>query len=60
MAGLTDAREHFEERAAIREFDGGAPRDEAEALAVGDVALRWGWEAAVQALRASDANEEKP
>lgn len=44
---MTDASEHFEERAAIREFDGGAPRDEAEALAVGDVAIEYGWPAAV-------------
>jgi hypothetical protein len=32
--------EFFEERAAVREFDGGYPRDEAERLARDDV-QRW-------------------
>jgi hypothetical protein len=35
-----DAREFFEERAGIREFDGGIPRKDAEAEAQQDV-LRW-------------------
>ena len=32
-----DQREHFNERAAIMEFDGGLPRREAEKLALQDV-----------------------
>ncbi len=32
-----DQREHFNERAAIMEFDGGLPRLEAEKLALQDV-----------------------
>lgn len=35
-----DAREFFEERAAIRQFEGGLSRQEAEAQAYEDV-LRW-------------------
>jgi hypothetical protein len=35
-----DARELFNERAGIREFDGGMPRQEAESEAQQDV-LRW-------------------
>jgi hypothetical protein len=35
-----DARELFEERAAIREYDGGLSRQDAEAKARADV-LRW-------------------
>ncbi|WP_027794284.1 hypothetical protein [Paraburkholderia acidipaludis] len=35
-----DAREWFVERAAIREFDGGLPRPEAERLALEDTE-RW-------------------
>jgi hypothetical protein len=35
-----DAREFFNERAGIREFDGGMPRQEAESEAQKDV-LRW-------------------
>lgn len=35
-----DAREFFEERAAIREYDGGMSRKDAEAEARDDV-LRW-------------------
>jgi hypothetical protein len=31
------AREVYEERAAIREYDGGLPRDEAERLAIDDM-----------------------
>jgi hypothetical protein len=34
-------REFFEERAAIREFDGGLPRAEAEAAALADVLGLW-------------------
>lgn len=44
---MTNEREFFEERAAIREYDGGLVRDEAEAMALGDVALRYGWPAVV-------------
>ena len=35
-----DLREFFEERAAIREFDGGLPRDHAECLALLDTLRR--------------------
>ena len=35
-----EQREYFEERAAIREFDGGIPRAEAERLAMQDLAVR--------------------
>jgi hypothetical protein len=35
-----NAREHFEERAAIREYEGGLSRREAESEARNDV-LRW-------------------
>ncbi len=35
-----DLREYFEERAAIREFDGGLPRDHAEAMALLDTLRR--------------------
>jgi hypothetical protein len=35
-----DLREYFEERAAIREFDGGLPRDHAECLALLDTLRR--------------------
>lgn len=34
----TSAREHYEERAAIREFYAGYPRGEAERLATAEVA----------------------
>ena len=34
-----DARERFEERAAIREFEGGFSREEAERLALKDCGL---------------------
>jgi hypothetical protein len=44
---MNDAAELWHERAAIREYDGGLPRDEAEALALGDVALQYGWPAVV-------------
>lgn len=40
-------RDFWHERSAIREFDGGAPREEAEALSLGEVAVRYGWPAAV-------------
>ena len=41
VAGLdVNARELFEERAGIREYDGGLPRGEAEYEARNDV-LRW-------------------
>ncbi len=33
------AREHFEERAAIREFDGGLSRSDAELAAMGETIL---------------------
>ena len=39
---ISDALEHFEERAAIAEWDGGLPREEAERLALAEVAARWG------------------
>ena len=39
---IADALEHFEERAAIAEWDGGLSREEAEALALQEVAARWG------------------
>lgn len=42
-----DALEHWAERAAIREVDGGASREEADAMALGDVAIKYGWPAAV-------------
>jgi len=35
-----DQREEFEERAAVREFDGGFPREHAECLALLDVYRR--------------------
>ena len=35
------ARELFEERAAIRQFEGGLPQDEAERLAIRDVRQIW-------------------
>jgi len=35
-----DLREYFEERAAIREFDGGLPRDHAECAALLDTLRR--------------------
>jgi len=35
-----DEREYFEERAAIREFDGGYPRSEAERLALDGILKR--------------------
>lgn len=41
------ATERFCERAAIREFDGGAQQDEAEVMAIGDVANEYGWPAVV-------------
>ena len=45
--GLDDALERFEERAAIREFDGGYSRADAERLAVADVleVSRRAWQA---------------
>ena len=39
---ISDALEHFEERAAIAEWDGGLLREEAERLALAEVAARWG------------------
>lgn len=51
---MTDAQEHYEERSAVREYDGGLTRHEAEALAVGDVALRYGWPAAVGLAQGED------
>ncbi len=44
---MTDALERFDERAAVREFCGLMTRHDAEVLAVGDVALEYGWGAAV-------------
>jgi hypothetical protein len=38
---LDDWQALFEERAAIREFDGGLSRDEAERLAVEDMLTRY-------------------
>lgn len=40
-----EAREAFEERAAIKEFDGGMPRDQAEREAEAEVRQRWKAEA---------------
>lgn len=42
-----DPLEHWIERSAIMEHDGGLPREEADALALGDVAIKYGWPAAV-------------
>ncbi len=36
-----DCQAYFEERAAIREYDGGLPRDEAERLAFEDTVTHW-------------------
>jgi hypothetical protein len=36
-----DWRVEFEERAAIMEFDGGLPRERAEALALAETVNRW-------------------
>jgi len=47
QALATDPLEHWCERSAIMEHDGGLPREEADAMALGDVALRYGWPAAV-------------
>lgn len=49
------AVEFWNERAAVREHDGGAAREEADALAVGDVALRYGWPAAVGLAQSAEA-----
>ncbi|MDZ4851490.1 MAG: hypothetical protein SGI77_19545 [Pirellulaceae bacterium] len=38
----TELKELFNERAAIREFEGGIPRDRAEAEALGDLVQRYG------------------
>jgi hypothetical protein len=47
-AGLTpEEQEAWEERAAIREFDGGLPREHAEALALADVLKRMGFAGAL-------------
>lgn len=43
-----DVTEFWSERAAVREFDGGFLRDDAEALALGDVAIKYGWPTAVE------------
>lgn len=41
LASLSEAeREEYEERAAIREYDGGTPREEAERLALEEVTRR--------------------
>lgn len=45
-----DALEHWQERAAIMEHDGGLDLEDAEALALGEVAIAHGWEAAIGAL----------
>lgn len=37
-----DARDHFEERAAIREFDGGQRRNDSEHSALREAANAWG------------------
>ena len=39
---IADALEHFEERAAVMEFEGGLSREDAERLALEEVAARWG------------------
>jgi ketosteroid isomerase-like protein len=44
------AREHFEERAAIMEIDGGLSVEDAEVLALGDVAVAYGWDVAVNLI----------
>lgn len=54
---MTNEREFFEERAAIREYDGGSGRDEAEAMALGDVALRYGWPAVVGLVQGENDGE---
>ncbi|NAZ38160.1 hypothetical protein [Rubellimicrobium sp. CFH 75288] len=41
-AASSDARDAFEERAAIREFDGGQAQAEAERAALGEVAAAFG------------------
>lgn len=51
-----DALEHFFERAAVREYDGGASREEADAMALGDVAIKYGWPAAVQLASSVEAS----
>jgi len=40
-ANLAWWRDFFKERAAMREIDGGRPRQEAEGLAFGDVTVEW-------------------
>lgn len=50
-----DALEHFFERSAIREHDGGASREEADAAALGDVAIKYGWPAAVGLAQSAKA-----
>lgn len=41
------AAEYFEERAAIMEHDGGLSREEAEIAAMGETALKFGWDSVV-------------
>ena len=43
---IDSAKEHFEERAAIIEFDAGLPRVKAESLALREVSMKWGAEVA--------------
>lgn len=43
-----DHLEHWAERSAIMEHDGCLPREEADAMALGDVAIKYGWTAAVR------------
>lgn len=44
---MLDALEHYHERAAIAEHNGGLDQAEAEALALGDVAIAHGWPSAI-------------
>lgn len=53
-----DPLEFWSERAAIREHDGGAPREEADAMALGDVAIKYGWPAAVGLAQGEDHQHE--
>ena len=43
---IDSAKEAFEERAAIIEFDAGLPRVKAESLALREVSMKWGAEVA--------------
>lgn len=55
---MDEARELFEERAAVIEFDGGVSRDDAEVAALGEVAARLGWAAAVSMMTEMRTEDE--